>query len=94
MTTNDLRHLILLDSWLETRDAGWEILQQLTIHPATRTIPLILWTGDQERVAAHADLLHWQQIPVLSQPFELDDFYITLHHVLEVGRTSQQKQPA
>jgi CheY-like chemotaxis protein len=82
-----LRHerpdVILLDPWLQTRDSGWHMLQELKIDSVTRTIPVVLWSVDRERLREKETWLTEHGIPVLAEPFEIDDLSEAIESALE-----------
>ena len=47
--------LVLLNLWLEERETGWAVVEQLRADPASRHIPVILCSADAPALAARAE---------------------------------------
>jgi CheY-like chemotaxis protein len=72
-----------LDRRLGDGEHGWRILDHLTLDPATRRIPVILWSGAHESLHAHAPaLLPQHGIFVLPKPFDLGTLLATIDQAL------------
>lgn len=65
-----LPDLVLLDLWLEDRNAGVQIMGALGRDPLTRDISVILCTGRVEVVRAHGPMLHALGYGVQEKPFD------------------------
>jgi CheY-like chemotaxis protein len=65
--------LIIVDVVLETPDAGWRLVQILTLNPQTKDIPIIICSAATTFLRAHKDRLHELGYPILNKPFDLDD---------------------
>jgi twitching motility two-component system response regulator PilH len=74
---------ILLDLVLEGPESGWAILEQLKRDLATRSIPVIVWSGAVEQLREKAGWLAEQGIPTLEKPFDIDALYATVTTALE-----------
>ena len=66
--------LVILDIRIEGQDAGWAILECLTLDPATRPIPLIVCSAAIRELQAHRELLDQHGIDVLAKPFDVGDY--------------------
>jgi CheY-like chemotaxis protein len=81
-----LRHArpdaVLLDVRLSGRQRGWDVLEQLQAEPDTRSIPIVVWSGDVHRLGGKRAWLADHHIPVLSKPFDLDEMYACLDQAL------------
>ena len=65
--------LIILDTWLETRDAGWTLFQQLRLDQMTREIPVLICSSDLEEYEKRAASLEKHgNVGVLNKPFDID----------------------
>lgn len=65
--------LIILDTWLETRDAGWTLFQQLRLDEATRELPVLICSSDPEEYERRAASLEKHgNVGVLNKPFDID----------------------
>lgn len=71
-------NLVLLDLWLEERDDGWALLEQLWGDMDTALIPVIIVTGESVLSPEHADRLRAMRCPVVRKPFELQDLLTTV----------------
>ncbi|HEX6675268.1 MAG TPA: response regulator [Actinomycetes bacterium] len=65
--------LIILDIRIEGQEAGWTILECLTLDPGTRPIPLIVCSAAIRNLREHQPMLDQYGIDVLPKPFDLDD---------------------
>lgn len=74
--------VILLDWMLGHQPAGDKVVQRLKADPATRQIPIVVCTVAASAIAAVEPELTAQGIPVLTKPFQVDDFLSLLHTVL------------
>jgi DNA-binding response OmpR family regulator len=66
--------LVILDLWLDGRDSGWRILQELKITPGVRSIPMLICTADAELVEREAEQLALLAAGIVLKPFDLDEF--------------------
>ncbi|HZO29980.1 MAG TPA: response regulator [Chloroflexota bacterium] len=64
--------LAILDIRMEGQEAGWAILECLTLDPKTSGIPLIVCSAAIRELQAHQELLDKYSIDVLTKPFDLD----------------------
>lgn len=76
--TRDNPDLLILDPWLATPMAGWEILAVLLSDERTRAIPIIVYTGDSHLLEDHEQWLQDHDVTVLEKPFTLDDLEDTV----------------
>lgn len=67
--------VVLLDMWQDHQDTGWGVLQRLKADPATRRIPVVIWTIHPSELADRTTWLRRYGIRVLTKPFDLDDLY-------------------
>jgi CheY-like chemotaxis protein len=74
--------LILLDGLAATQPGDWLLVQALRTHPATALIPLVVCTTAHQRAAALAPDLARYRVPVVLQPFNLDDLLTTVAQAL------------
>lgn len=73
---------ILLDVHLGGSDGGWALLEGLKAEPGTRTIPVIVWSGDSRILENKRAWLQDHHIRTLPKPFEIDDLYSSLDGAL------------
>ena len=64
--------LAILDIRMEGQEAGWAILECLTLDPKTKPIPLIVCSAAIRELQAHEEMLDRYGIDVLTKPFDLD----------------------
>ena len=65
--------LIILDTWLETREAGWTLFQELRLDEVTREIPVLICSSDLEEYERRAASLEKHgNVSVLNKPFDID----------------------
>ncbi len=74
--------LVLLNLWLEERETGWAVLEQLRADPATRHIPVILCSADAPALAARAERVQELGVLILAKPFDLDALWTLVRQVL------------
>lgn len=76
--------LVMLDTWLETRDAGWDLVEELRLDLRTAKIPLlILSTEDPADFETKAPALAKHQlVEVLPAPFDPDELVDRVRRML------------
>ena len=65
-------NLVILDIRLDGQEAGWTILECLTLDPATRSIPVIVCSAAVSQLRDQQARLEMLGIEVLPKPFDLD----------------------
>ncbi len=77
--------LVMLDSWLEHQDAGWELVKDLRLDIRTAHIPLlILSTEDPAEFDAKAPALaKHQRVEVLPAPFDAEELVAKVRRMLD-----------
>jgi CheY-like chemotaxis protein len=78
--------LAILDIRMEGQEAGWAILECLTLDPKTHSIPLIVCSAAIRELHEHQELLDRYGIDVLSKPFDLDALLEKVAAALDRGR--------
>ena len=78
--------LAILDIRMEGQEAGWAILECLTLDPKTHSIPLIVCSAAIRELQAHQELLDRYGIDVLTKPFDLDALLEKVETALERGQ--------
>jgi CheY-like chemotaxis protein len=74
--------VMIVDSYMGAKHAGWEFLQRLKAHPPTAHIPIILCTAGSltpEQIHTTQD----QEIPVVYKPFDLNELLHLVHSLTE-----------
>ena len=67
----DRPQLIIIDIRLETPDAGWKVLEQVRLDPATTHIPVIVCSADTQFLRWKRRQLREMDCAVLEKPFRL-----------------------
>jgi CheY-like chemotaxis protein len=63
--------VIVVDTWLQTRDEGWEFIQNLRLAPETRGIPIIIASSDIERLKDYAaEVSALRNVLLIPKPFD------------------------
>ena len=78
--------LVILDIRIEGQEAGWTILECLTLDPKTHQIPVIVCSAAIRELQAHQEVLEAYGIDVLSKPFDLDTLLEKVASGLDRGR--------
>jgi CheY-like chemotaxis protein len=75
--------LVILDVVMSDEEAGWRILNLLTLDPATRPIPVLVCSAAVRSLHEHQALLDRYGIRALSKPFDLDTLLSAIDAMLE-----------
>ena len=89
--------LIILDTWLESREAGWMLFQVLRLDKETREIPVLICSSDLEEYERRASALEeHSQVGVLHKPFDIDVLVKSVRTMLDGGvvRPIQRRRQA
>ncbi len=78
--------LVILDIRVGHEEGGWQILELLTLDPATRPIPVIVCSAALHSLAEHEPLLEQYGCQVLAKPFDLDALLTKVQSALVIGR--------
>ena len=78
--------LVILDIRIDGQEAGWTILECLTLDPATRPIPLIVCSAAIRELRDHQEYLSQYGVDVLPKPFDLDHLLEKVAAALAGGR--------
>ncbi len=65
--------LIVLDIHMETPEAGWTLLELLTLDPTLVATPVLVCSADVVALRAKAENLRAHGCDALEKPFDLDD---------------------
>jgi two-component system KDP operon response regulator KdpE len=75
--------LILLDTWLESREAGWILFQVLRLDRETREIPVLICSSDLEEYEKRAAALEeHSRVAVLNKPFDINELIARVEQLL------------
>jgi CheY-like chemotaxis protein len=77
----------LLDVRPSGKRSGWDVLEQLQAEPDTRTIPVVIWSGDGHCLDEKRAWLADHRIRLLPKPFDLDELYACLDQALDARQT-------
>jgi CheY-like chemotaxis protein len=76
--------LIVLDTWLENREAGWQLFQVLRLDPETKEIPVLICSSDLAEFEKRATALEEHgHVGVLHKPFDIDVLVRSVKRLLE-----------
>jgi CheY-like chemotaxis protein len=78
--------LVILDIRIDGQEAGWTILECLTLDPVTRPIPLIVCSAAIRELQDHQEYLAQYGVDVLPKPFDLDHLLEKVAAALVRGR--------
>lgn len=81
--------LVILDIRIDGQEAGWSILECLTLDPETSPIPLIVCSAAIRDLQAHQMLLDRYGIDVLPKPFDLDTLLSKIQAAFDRASGSQ-----
>jgi DNA-binding response OmpR family regulator len=74
--------LVILDLWLEHRDAGGMTLGLLELDPATRDIPVLICSAHLERLRRERWRLLERGYTLVQKPFSIDDLLAKIRALL------------
>lgn len=75
--------LIILDTWLETREGGWSLLQTLRLDEATNSLPILICSSDPEEVKRRMTMLATMpNISFLPKPFDPQSLLIAIRKAI------------
>jgi DNA-binding response OmpR family regulator len=87
--------LVILDTWLESRESGWMLFQTLRLDRETRQIPVLICSSDLDEFEKRATALEEHtRVGVLHKPFDIDALVKRVQQMLagEEIRTSRDGQ--
>jgi DNA-binding response OmpR family regulator len=64
--------LVILDIVMGREEAGWRVLNLLTLDPATRPIPVLVCSAAVQSLREHEGVLQSMGIETIPKPFDLD----------------------
>jgi DNA-binding response OmpR family regulator len=75
--------LVVLDTWLETRESGWALLQVLLLDAETREIPVLICSSDRDEFERRAGTLEGHaHYGILNKPYDIDKLVEKIHEML------------
>jgi DNA-binding response OmpR family regulator len=77
---------VMIDTWLERREGGWAVLQNLWLDEATAKIPVLLCTDDKSGFEERAATLRGKRIGVVYKPFDPEQLLASLGELLHDSR--------
>jgi CheY-like chemotaxis protein len=81
--------LVLLDTWIETREAGWTVLQTMLLDPATADTPVLITSSDKEGFEERAEALEGRRIQVVYKPYNTDTLVRTIRDLIGPASTAK-----
>jgi len=84
-------HLLILELVPGNSGAILDLLGELRRNPPTRALPVIVNSTDNQLLGRLADSLRDLGCVLLAKPFELDDFFASIHVCLDTGRIPTQR---
>lgn len=80
---------VIVDLLLPAPDSGWDILERLKADTAFGAIPVIVCSGDTYHLHERQSMVDEYASAVLVKPFNVDDFYRCVEHVLAASPLPQ-----
>jgi CheY-like chemotaxis protein len=78
--------VIVVDTWLQIRDAGWELVQILRLDAATKHIPIIIATSDSEHLEDYASKASaLRNVLLIPKPFDEETLIRAIRRVTAPG---------
>ena len=77
-------HVMIVDLFMDVKQAGWEFLQRLKAHPPTARIPIMLCTAGR-LTPEQLCTTRQQRIPVVYKPFDLHELLHLVHSLTGVS---------
>jgi DNA-binding response OmpR family regulator len=74
--------LVVLDIVMGREEAGWRVLNLLTLDPATRPIPVLVCSAAVQSLREHDDVLRSMGIETIPKPFDLDALLSAIERTL------------
>ena len=74
--------IVILDTWLESRESGWNLLQGLLVDERTADTPIILCSSDPQLVASRTSTLDPARSAVVIKPFDPEDLVLKARALL------------
>jgi DNA-binding response OmpR family regulator len=83
--------LVILDFLIGGEAQGWQLLQKMKMHRATRDVPVIVCTAAIQMVRELEGHLTAKGVGLVLKPFDIDDLVATVHEVM--ARTPARVEP-
>lgn len=84
--------LIILDVLLDNVGKGFELIDLLTLDPATRSTPVVIASTSTKQLHERMDAFTTMGIPVIGKPFDLDMLLGVIRRALDAGTREQVQQ--
>lgn len=82
---DQLPDAVILDIRIDGQEAGWTILECLTLDPKTKPIPTIVCSAAVRELQSHQEMFDLYGIDVLTKPFDLDTLLEKVAAALDRG---------
>lgn len=77
--------LVILDVLLDVAGRGFQLIDLLTLDPATRSIPLIVASTSTHQLHERTEAFTAMGIPVIGKPFDLETLLELIRRTLKAG---------
>ena len=84
--------LIILDVLLDNEGKGFELIDLLTLDPATRSTPVVIASTSTKQLHERMDAFTTMGIPVIGKPFDLDTLLGIIRRALHAGTREEVHQ--
>jgi CheY-like chemotaxis protein len=74
--------LVILDIVIGRDEAGWRVLNLLTLDPETRPIPVLVCSAAVQSLREHEEALRGMGIETIPKPFDLDALLAAIDRTL------------
>ncbi|MHB8619924.1 MAG: response regulator [Chloroflexota bacterium] len=78
--------LVILDLVMGQEEAGWKVLELLTLDPSTSAIPVIICSAATQSLKLNEDRLKEYRVGVLPKPFDLEALLAKVETALQSPR--------
>ena len=77
--------LLIVDTWLESREEGWDLLQLMRLSPETASIPIVVLSSDDKKLVKErfATTESGSDVTLLFKPFYSDQLLHAITRALE-----------
>jgi DNA-binding response OmpR family regulator len=84
--------VVLLDLWLETPTAGFDLIDRLAASPAASSIPIVCCTGADPELSSRQEWLEQRCVATVYKPFDIEELTSAVQRAWNVGRNDSRDQ--